>query len=462
MALPTQRQEFATKHDAIFEAIVEGIPTNVFFADTDGIILYANESCLRGAEENTALFSVPSGDLVGCSLSSALACDHEALAAFMELHRATKSVELSLGGQLVRLEATAAQGPGREPMGTIVTWSPVPMQASMADHQAATGSENADKFNVLVEQLARILETIALVRGGDLTQSIGLQGADEASQMSRELDLLLQRMRSYVIEVAGQSSRLAAATEALSSTSGELRESSGATKDLSNQLTGSARTLAESVQTVAAGTEEMSASIREIAKNAENASHVAGDAVELAHTTNETVAKLGDSSAQIGQVIKVITSIAQQTNLLALNATIEAARAGDAGKGFAVVANEVKELAKETARATEDIASRIETIQSDSRDAVSAIDGIGDIIGKINDIQGTIASAVEEQTATTNEMARNIADASMGTTEIVDSLVHVQSHAAANTTAAANLHNESSGLSTMASELMGAAASFSY
>ena len=141
--------------------------------------------------------------------------------------------------------------------------------------------------------------------------------------------------------------------------------------------------------------------------------------------TNATVAKLGESSAEIGNVIKVITSIAQQTNLLALNATIEAARAGEAGKGFAVVANEVKELAKQTAKATEDISRKIEAIQNDTKGAVEAIAQIGKIINQINDIQNTIASAVEEQTATTGEISRNVAEAAKGSNEIAQNITGV-------------------------------------
>src|SRR5437763_105213 len=169
----------------------------------------------------------------------------------------------------------------------------------------------------------------------------------------------------------------------------------------------------------------MGASIREIASSAAEASEVADRAVAAAETTTATVSKLGDSSAEIGNVVKVITSIAEQTNLLALNATIEAARAGEAGKGFAVVANEVKDLAQETAKATEDISRRVEAIQADTASAVEAIGEIGRIIGQINDYQLTIASAVEEQTATTNEMNRSVTDAATGSTEIASNITGV-------------------------------------
>jgi methyl-accepting chemotaxis protein len=166
----------------------------------------------------------------------------------------------------------------------------------------------------------------------------------------------------------------------------------------------------------------MGASIKEIAKNATEAAKVATSAVKVAQTTTVTVSKLGDSSSEIGQVIKVITSIAQQTNLLALNATIEAARAGEAGKGFAVVANEVKELAKETARATEDISRKIEAIQTDTKAAVCAIASISGVIHQINDISSTIATAVQEQNATTNEMSRNVSEAAHGSGEITSNI----------------------------------------
>ncbi|HVJ81971.1 MAG TPA: methyl-accepting chemotaxis protein, partial [Planctomycetia bacterium] len=216
------------------------------------------------------------------------------------------------------------------------------------------------------------------------------------------------------------------------------------------------------VSTVAAGAEQMGASIKEIAKNAAEAAKVGSAAVRVAETTNDTIGKLGESSAEIGNVVKVITSIAQQTNLLALNATIEAARAGEAGKGFAVVANEVKELAKQTAKATEDIGHKIETIQSDTAGAVRAIGEIGRIIGQINDIQNAIAGAVEEQTATTGEINRNISEAARGSEEIARNVAGVAVAAQGATEGAADTQRASGELSRLAESLQSLVSRFKY
>ena len=197
------------------------------------------------------------------------------------------------------------------------------------------------------------------------------------------------------------------------------------TADKANRVSAAANQVSGNVQTVAAATEQMVVTVREISRSTSDAAQIASGAVDVARNTTQTIGKLGESSSEIGKVIKVITSIAQQTNLLALNATIEAARAGEAGKGFAVVANEVKELAKETARATEDISQRIETIQKDTVASVHAIREISETIAKINEIQCTIASAVEEQSATTNDIGRNVAEAARGTSEIAGAIEQV-------------------------------------
>lgn len=207
------------------------------------------------------------------------------------------------------------------------------------------------------------------------------------------------------------------------------------------------------VQTVASNMEEMVAAIKEITKTTNEASSLSNDAMKMAKSTNQIISQLGESSMDIGNVIKVISSIAQQTNLLALNATIEAARAGEAGKGFAVVANEVKELAKQTAKATNDITKKIETIQNDSKNAVSAIAEISDAIEKINGYAGNIAASVEEQAATTNEVTRIVTEAAEGVKQINENIGQVSEAASVTGKDASNTQDAAKSLGQIASKL---------
>jgi methyl-accepting chemotaxis protein len=253
--------------------------------------------------------------------------------------------------------------------------------------------------------------------------------------------------------VAQTAMGLAGAAEQLTMVSSQLKTNAGDTEEQARTASMISGQVSANVNVVATSAEAMMDSIRDISKSAGEAARVAKAAVEMAETTNETIQKLGVSSSDIGKVIKVITSIAQQTNLLALNATIESARAGEAGKGFAVVANEVKELAKATARATEDIGKKIEAIQTDTEAAVHAIGEVSQIIGQVNDISNAIASAVEEQTATTAEIGRNVAEAARGTGEIAESIAAVAGSAQRTTAGAVDAQSAASSLGTMAAEL---------
>jgi methyl-accepting chemotaxis protein len=276
---------------------------------------------------------------------------------------------------------------------------------------------------------------------------------DEIGKASRALNAMKNSLRDTMHSIAGVAVQVASASEELSANGNEISANSEETSSQANVVAAASEQVSANVNVVATASEQMLSSIREIGKNSTQAAQVASKAMDVAANTNQTIAKLGDSSLEIGEVVKVITSIAQQTNLLALNATIEAARAGEAGKGFAVVANEVKELAKETAKATEDISRKIEAIQSDTKGAVEAIGEISSVINQINDISNSIASAVEEQTATTNEMGRNINEAAKGSSEIARNVAGLAEAAKSTSSAATQTNTAAMELARMAGEM---------
>jgi methyl-accepting chemotaxis protein len=312
------------------------------------------------------------------------------------------------------------------------------------------------------KRIASVMDVVHAASEGDLTRETSVTGADEVGQVAEGLRRLLANLRSSISVIGNNAHELADSAEELTAVSHQMAGSAEQTSAQATIVSAASEQVTRNVQTVASGTEEMGASIKEIAKSASDAAKVASNAVHVAAKTNATVGRLGESSAEIGDVLKVITSIAEQTNLLALNATIEAARAGEAGKGFAVVANEVKELAKQTAKATEDISHKVQAIQGSTQDAVVAIGEISDVINQINDISNTIASAVEEQSATTNEISRGIAEAAKGASEITQNVSGVAEAAKLTSSGASDTQTAAQELARMAAELQSLVGQFVY
>ncbi len=316
----------------------------------------------------------------------------------------------------------------------------------------AIGYRTAKAITRPLEDTVGVLRNIAEGEG-DLTRRVNQNTGDELGEMGKWVNTFIVKLEGLVARVARSTQVVAGSSENLFSISHQMGEGAEETAVQANVVAAAAEQVTRNLQTVAAATEEMTASIGEIAKNATAAAGIATRAVERAQVANVTMDHLGKASLEIGEVVKVINSVAQQTKLLALNATIEAARAGDAGKGFAVVANEVKELANETAKATNQISEKIEAIRTGTHEAVEVIGDISRIIAQMYDISITIASAVEEQTATTREIARNVSEAAIGESQVTENITSVAQAAKITSGGAKTAQTAAGELAGMAAEL---------
>ncbi len=434
-------------------SMLENMPAAVILAKPDGNIEYVNPASGKLLNRFQNQLGINVARVVGGSLDFFVLSGMAARQRVSRQEHLPHQEVLQVGDDAVSLTFNAILDDDARYVGAMITWEVVTERLNMERNLAEARQREQARATLLRDAVKDLSAIVAAAANGDLTQKVGVYGDESLDRVGSGLNTLLGDLRGRIGEIAQTAQDLGEAAHLLASVSQALRGGANDTASRASAVSEGAQSVSLGIQTVAAGAEEMGSSIKEIAKNTHEATVVANKAVKTAQGTNLTMTRLGQSSGEIGKVVRVITRIAEQTNLLALNATIEAARAGEAGKGFAVVAHEVKELAKETARATEEIGRKVQAIQGDSAAALAAISEIGAVIGQIHELETAIAAAVEEQTATTSEIGRHVHQAAQDASQIADTVTSVAELANETTKNAAQTEQAAAQLTKMASHL---------
>jgi len=402
-------------------AMVTQSPTSMMMLDAQGIVAYMNPQSIEEVRELHGSKAIAHPFKVGDKLADPSFGAQQLCQVTSKQRGGQHRQTQKMGNEYLDISTFSLQDDTQAPMGTLLTWQIVTTAVEQQKHTDLATQEKTKKADALSTLIDNMQITLQHAIDGDLGVDVPLGADEKMNEIAATVNKLLHHIQQDMCSIQQSSANLLQAATTLTANTDELEDSASENHRRSCAISTDTESVGEYMTTAATASEQMSVSIKEIGTNSLQADNVASEAVSLTESATLTVQQLFDSSKDIGNVLKFINSIAEQTNLLALNATIEAARAGDAGKGFAVVANEVKELAKQTADATEEIATRIHSIQQDSSSVVESTNQINEIVSTISSFQGTVSSAITQQTAVSREMCETI-------TMTADSSIHIREH----------------------------------